>query len=83
MRTLTVTELARRLGSILENVEKAQEEIVVVRNRRPIARIIPEPPAQDALSVLGDLQGLLDEATAEALLNAMAKGRRRTRASRK
>jgi hypothetical protein len=82
MRTLTVTGLARRLGSILESVEKTQEDVMVVRNRRRIARIIPEPRVQDALSVLKDLQGTLDEDTASALLAAMARGRRRTAASR-
>jgi len=76
VKTLTVTEVARRFSSVLDEVEKNQEEIVLVRNHRPIARLIPEAPAQDALSVLGDLHRTLDDDTAEALLAAIEKAKR-------
>src|SRR5947209_6582868 len=55
MKTLTVSEVARRFGEVLEEVEREQEEIILVRNRRQVARLVPEPPQQNALEVFGDL----------------------------
>ena len=71
MKTLSATEVARNFSAVLDCVERDQEEVVLIRNRRPIARLIPEPPAQTALEVLGDLYRTLDEGTAEALSAAM------------
>ena len=76
MKTLSVTEVARNFSAVLDGVEREQEEVVLVRNRRQIARLIPEPPAQTALEVLGDLYRTLDEGTANALAAAIAKGRK-------
>ena len=53
-----------------------EEEIVLVRNHRPIARLVPEPPAQNALEVLGDLYRTLDDDTADALAEAVNTGRK-------
>ena len=55
MKTLSVTEIARNFSAVMDGVETDQEEIIVVRNNKPIARVIPEPPAQNAIEVLGDL----------------------------
>jgi len=81
MKTLTVTEVARNFSAVLNGVEREQEEVVLVRNRRRIARLVPEPPARNALEVLGDLYRTLDEGTADALAAAIGgakKGRRGT-----
>ncbi len=81
MKTLSVTEVARNFSAVLDGVEREQEEVVLVRNRRRIARLVPEPPAQTALEVLGDLYRTLDEGTADALAAAIVgarKGRRGT-----
>ena len=71
MKTLTVTEAARNFSRVLDEVEREQVEIVLVRNHRQIVRLIPEPPAQDALEVLGDLYRTLDDETAAALGKAV------------
>src|SRR3970040_1919811 len=76
MKTLTVTELARNFSAVLDGVERSQEEVMLVRNRRPIARLVPEPPAQNALEVLGDLYRTLDDSTADALAKAIKSGRK-------
>jgi hypothetical protein len=55
MKTLSVTEVARNFSAVLDSVERKQEEIVLVRNRREVARLVPEPQRQDALEVFGDL----------------------------
>ena len=65
MKTLTVTEVARNFSAVMDGVESDQEEIVLVRNHKPIARLVPEPQAQNALEVLGDLYRTLDDHTAD------------------
>ena len=79
MKTLTVTEVARNFSAVLDGVEHRQEEVMLVRNRRPVARLVPEPPARNALEVLGDLYRTLDEDTASALAAAIEGARKSTR----
>lgn len=79
MKTLSVTDVARNFSAILDALERDQEDIVLVRNRQHVARLVPEAPRQDALSVFGDLYRTLDDETAESLSTAIAsqrKGRR-------
>lgn len=79
MKTLSVTAVARNFSAVLDALERDQEEIVLVRNQRHIARLVPEAPHQDALSVFGDLYRTVDDVTADALSAAVAsqrKGRR-------
>ena len=71
MKTLTVTEVARNFSSVMSGVEADQEEIVLMRNHKPVARLVPEPQAQNALEVLGDLYRTLDDDTADALAEAV------------
>lgn len=79
MKTLNVTEVARNFRRVLDDVERGQEEIVLVRNRRHVARLLPEPPSQTADQVFGDLYRTLDDATADALLQSIGKARRTKR----
>jgi len=79
MKTLSVTEVARNFRAVLDSVEHEQEEILLVRNRQNVARLVPEAPRQDALEVFGDLYRTLDDQTAEALSAAIARGRKRRR----
>jgi antitoxin (DNA-binding transcriptional repressor) of toxin-antitoxin stability system len=79
MKTRSVTDVARNFSAVLDALERDQEEVVLVRNQRPIARLVPEAPRQDALNVFGDLYRTLDDKTADALSAAIAsqrKGRR-------
>jgi prevent-host-death family protein len=76
MKTLSVTEVARNFSAVLDSVERDQEEIVLVRNRRQVARLVPEASRQDALEVFGDLYRTLDDETAEALSAAVSANRR-------
>jgi len=79
MKTLTVTEVARNFSAVVDTVERDQEEIVLVRNRRQVARLVPEAPRQDAMEVFGDLYRTLDDKTAEALSAAVASHRKSRR----
>jgi prevent-host-death family protein len=79
MKTLSVTEVARNFSAVLDTVEREQEEIVLVRNHRHVARLVPEAPRQDALEVFGDLYRTLDDRTADALSAAVTSGRKSRR----
>src|SRR5450631_2757498 len=72
MKTLSVTKVARHFSEVIDSVERKQEEIVLVRNRKQVARLIPEAPPQNALEVFGDLYRTLDDKTADALLSAIS-----------
>lgn len=76
---MSVTEVARNFSAVLDAVEREQQEIVLVRNQRHVARLVPEAPRQDALSVFGDLYRTIDEQTAEALSAAIASSRKSRR----
>jgi antitoxin (DNA-binding transcriptional repressor) of toxin-antitoxin stability system len=71
MRILSVTEVARNFSTVIDRVERNQEEIVLKRNQKTIARLVPESPAQNALDVLGDLYRTLDDKTADALVKSI------------
>ncbi len=79
MRTLSVTEVARNFRKVLDSVEHEQEEIVLIRNRRQVARLVPEAPCRNALEVFGDLYRVLDDSTAQALSAAVSTARKRRR----
>lgn len=79
VKTLSATEVARNFSAVLDAVERDQEEIVLVRNERVIARLMPEPPRQDALNVFGDLYRTLDDKTADELAAGIAAQRKRRR----
>ena len=81
MKTLSVTEVARNFSAVVDTVERDQEEIVLVRNRRQVARLVPEAARQDAMEVFGDLYRTLDDKTATAL-SAAVSSRRKARRGR-
>ena len=76
MKALSVTDVARNFSAVLNEVARDQVEVVLVRNRRRIARLVPEPPEQDALEVLGDIYRTLDDKTANALGRAIHRARK-------
>jgi antitoxin (DNA-binding transcriptional repressor) of toxin-antitoxin stability system len=61
MTEMTVTEFARKLRAIFDRIEHGGEEVVLIRNRHPIARIVPGTPWLTAQEAMGDLYGTLPE----------------------
>lgn len=61
MQTITATELARNLRQVLDRLALGGEDLVVERNQRPIARLMPIPPRQTALEAMADLYRTLPE----------------------
>lgn len=68
MKTLTDSDLARDLASVLDGLEREGEEVVILRNNRPIGRLVPEPRGMTVREAFGDLCGILTDEEGEALL---------------
>ena len=73
MTTMTVTHLARNLSRVMDRLEHGGEEVLVVRNRTPIARILPGAPEMRAGEAFADLEGVLAPEDGEAWLEDMAR----------
>ena len=71
MLTMTATEVNRNFRHVLDSLERNGQEIVVIRNHQPVARLIPGTPRMTALEVLADLHHTLDDREAEAWLQDM------------
>ena len=76
MKMLTVTKVARNFSAVMDGVERNHEEIILVRNQKPIARLVPEPAAQNAIEIFGDLYRTLDDKTADALVEAIGRAKK-------
>lgn len=61
MLQITATELARKFKQMMNLVEFQGEELVIVRNNRQVAKIIPGPAAMTALETMSDLYRTLPE----------------------
>jgi antitoxin (DNA-binding transcriptional repressor) of toxin-antitoxin stability system len=59
MTEMSVTEFAKNLRSVFDRIEHKGEEIVLVRNKHKIARILPGSPELTALEAMGDLYSTL------------------------
>ena len=76
MKVLTYDSLARDFPKAWAAIETNGEEVVVTRERRRVARIVPEPRPADALEVFGDLYGVLGERSGAALADTLAAARK-------
>jgi len=64
VRTISTTELARNLSAILDRLAIEGQELVIERNHRPLARLIPGPAHMNALEAMADLYRTLPEEAA-------------------
>ncbi len=64
MQTVTATDFARNFRKMLDRVEFRHEELLIVRNHHPVARVIPGPPAMTALEAMADLHCIISEESA-------------------
>lgn len=76
---MTATEVSRNFSRVLDTLEHGDEEIVILRGKHPVARMLPGAPRMTALEALGDLHRTLDDADGEAWLADMAGADRRLR----
>jgi len=61
VRTISATDLARNLRRVLDRLTVEGEEIVIERNREPVARLLPGPARLTALEAMADLYRTLPE----------------------
>jgi antitoxin (DNA-binding transcriptional repressor) of toxin-antitoxin stability system len=61
MRTLTATEVSRNFSRLLDGLEHGGEEIVVLRNKHPVSKLVPGAARMNAIEALGDLYATLDD----------------------
>jgi len=76
MRTMTATEVVRRFSGLLDSLEHGGEEIVIVRNHHPIAKLVPGAARMTAIEALGDLHSTMDDAEGEGWLKDIKRGKR-------
>ncbi|HAK46535.1 MAG TPA: type II toxin-antitoxin system Phd/YefM family antitoxin [Spirochaeta sp.] len=55
MISLSVTDFSRKLKTMLDLVEFRGEEIILIRNKHKIARILPGAPYLTAMEAMSDL----------------------------
>jgi antitoxin (DNA-binding transcriptional repressor) of toxin-antitoxin stability system len=65
VKTITATELARNLSDVLDTLARDGSEVLIERNRKQVARLVPAPGRQNALEALADLYRTLPERAAE------------------
>ncbi len=68
MKVISATELARNLSQVLDKLASKGEEIIVERNHRQVARIVPGRAHQTALEAMSDLYRTLPEKAAAGWL---------------
>ena len=73
MKTITATEAARNFSRVLDMLEHGSEEIVVLRNNHPVAKLIPGAPRMTALEALADLYRTLPDDEGSAWLKDAGK----------
>ena len=71
MKILTATEISRNFSRILDELERGGEEIVIVRGKNPVARMVPGAPRLNALEALADLYHTIEDAEGSAWLKDM------------
>ena len=65
---MTVTEFVKKLKIVFDRIEYKGEEIVLMRNKHRIAKIVPGSPHLTAIEAMGDLYRTLPEDAAEGWL---------------
>jgi antitoxin (DNA-binding transcriptional repressor) of toxin-antitoxin stability system len=71
MRVLSATEVARNFSRVLDSLEHGGEEIVVMRNKHPVAKLVPGAARMTALEALGDIYRTLPDADGADWLDDM------------
>lgn len=61
MQKVTATDLSRNFRVMLNRVEFQHEELLIVRNNFPVARLIPGPATMTAAEAFGDLYRTLPQ----------------------
>ena len=69
MQTITATDLSRNFRVMLNRVEFQHEELLIVRNNCPVARLVPDHGIMTATEVFSDLYQTLPQDAGEKWLS--------------
>ena len=61
MQTITATDLSRNFRVMLNRVEFQHEELLIMRNNTPVARLVPGPATMTAAEAFDDLYNTLPQ----------------------
>lgn len=61
MQTITATDLSRNFRVMLNRVEFQHEELLIMRNNFPVARLVPGPATMTAAEAFADLYRALPD----------------------
>ncbi|MCL5408682.1 MAG: type II toxin-antitoxin system Phd/YefM family antitoxin [Candidatus Omnitrophica bacterium] len=73
MKEMTATEVVRNFRHVLDGIENTLEEVTIIRNNRPVARILPEVMQMTALEALADLYRTIEPIEGERWLKDLSK----------
>lgn len=76
MATMTATEFAKNMKGTLDRLEFGGEEIIITRNKRQIARILPGSHHMTAIEAMADLYQTLPPDAADGWLEESRMGER-------
>jgi len=68
MIIMSVTDFARNMKEVLNQVEYRGEEVLLVRNKRNLVKLVPQLRGSNALEVFSDLYRTLPEQAGETWL---------------
>lgn len=79
MKILTATEVSRNFSRVLDELEHGHGEIIIMRGKHPVAKMVPGAPRLTALQALADLYHTLDDKEGEAWIKDAAEADRPSR----
>jgi antitoxin (DNA-binding transcriptional repressor) of toxin-antitoxin stability system len=68
MQTVTATDFSRNFRIMLNRVEFQHEELLIMRNNSPVARLVPGPATMTAAEAFADLYRTLPREAGETWL---------------
>ncbi len=72
MKTLTATEVSRHFSRVLDDLERGGDEVVILRGKHPVAKMVPGAPRMTALEALSDIYRTLDDTEGRTWLEDIA-----------
>jgi antitoxin (DNA-binding transcriptional repressor) of toxin-antitoxin stability system len=69
MQTVTATDLSRNFRVMLNKVEFQHEVLLIMRNKLPVARLVPGPATMTAAEAFADIYRTLPEEAGEGWLS--------------
>ena len=68
MLTMTATEVSRNFSRVLDSLDAEQETVLIMRNKRPVARLVHEPKRMTFKEIINGIRGSITEEEGEQWL---------------